>query len=218
MHNSDDDAELYAIGALPADEAAAFEAHTRACESCAETAAVAFEMVAAVEAARPIVQPPASLAQRFRARSSNLPAIAIRPRMHWPTFALATAAALAIALLPTWLAVDRTRTLQSAMRSDEQALARIAMAPSVQHAEFMAGSKPMGKVLYGAHGDWYYIVIMHPKADMQVAYVHDGRREMLGHVAPHGVSGTLYLPVNHRMEELALVEGGTVVADAHLVY
>jgi hypothetical protein len=42
--------------------------------------------------------------------------------------------------------------------------------------------------------------------------------EMLGTVAMHGESGTLYLPVNHKMDELALLEGSTVVADAHLVY
>ena len=53
---------------------------------------------------------------------------------------------------------------------------------------------------------------------MQVAYVHEGRMEMLGTVAMHGESGTLYLPVNHKMDELALVQGGTVVADAHLAY
>jgi hypothetical protein len=42
--------------------------------------------------------------------------------------------------------------------------------------------------------------------------------EMLGRVAMHGDSGTLYLPVNHKMDELALLEGSTVVADAHLAY
>jgi hypothetical protein len=73
-------------------------------------------------------------------------------------------------------------------------------------------------VLYGMRGDWYYVVVMHPKPGMQVAYVHGGKMEMLGAVAMHGESGTLYLPVNHKMDELAILENDKVVADAHLVY
>ncbi len=132
---------------------------------------------------------------------------------------LAFAAALAIAFIPTWVAVDRTRVVSQAMRQDERALARIASVPEFNRAAFMANNKAMdAKVLYGTRGDWYYVVVMHPKPGMQVAYVHDGHMEMLGTVAMHGESGTLYLPVNHKMDELALLEENTVVARAHLVY
>ena len=107
---------------------------------------------------------------------------------------LALAAALAIAFIPTWVAVDRTRVVSQAMRQDERALARIASAPEFNRAEFMANNKAMdARVLYGTHGDWYYVVVMHPKPGMQVAYVHDGHMEMLGTVAMHGESGRTLL-------------------------
>lgn len=211
-----EEAELYAAGVLPASDAAAFEEHLRACDDCPQRLADAFEAIATIESARPLAAPPPSLHRRLRATLSPTPRAARGP--HWYAFAPAAAAAVAIALVPTWVAVDRSRTLQNAMLQDQQALARIAMAPTVEHAEFMAGTHPMGKVLYGARGDWYYIVVMHPTRDMQVAYIHGGRRELLGRVAPHGISGTLYLPVNHQMNELALLDGGRIVADAHLAY
>jgi hypothetical protein len=89
----------------------------------------------------------------------------------------------------------------------------------IDHAQFMSGRHPMdAKVLYGPRGDWYYVVVMHPHPNMQVAYGHEGHMEKLGAGARHGESGTLYLPVNHKMEELALLENGAVVADAHLAY
>lgn len=206
-----ENAELYAAGALDGAEAQAVEMHVRTCEPCAQLLSDANEAVAAIESARTHVAPPSALGRRLHASTRSHAA------QHRWIFGLATAAALAIALIPTWVAVDRSREI-AAMNADEQALARIARAPSVRRAAFMSSGRPMGNVLYGKRGDWYYIVVMHPTAQMRVAYVHDGRREMLGTIAVHGASGTLYLPIDHRMDELALMEGDTVVADARLVY
>lgn len=205
-------AELYAMGSLDEPAARSVEQHVRTCDPCSQQLAAAAEAVAQIETARPQVTPPGSLRRRLSA-SAHAPR-----RAHLWTGALAAAAAFAIALIPTWVAVDRGRHMASLFTADEQALERIARAPSVERAAFMAGGRPVGNVLYGKRGDWYYVVVMHPKAGMQVAYVHGARHEMLGPVVMHGRSGTLYLPVNHRMEELALVENGTIVADAHLVY
>ncbi|HET7814141.1 MAG TPA: zf-HC2 domain-containing protein [Candidatus Baltobacteraceae bacterium] len=206
-----ENAELYAIGALDAADAREVETHVRTCEPCAQLLAEANEAVAAIEAGRGSVAPPSQLGRRLHESTRSHAA------QHRWIFGLATAAALAIALVPTWVAVDRSRQI-AAMNADEQALARIARAPSVQRAAFMSGGRSMGNVLYGKRGDWYYVVIMHPSPQMRVAYVHDGRREMLGKVVVHGASGTLYLPIDHRMNELALMDGDAVVADAHLAY
>jgi hypothetical protein len=212
----DELAELYAIASLDRDERERVEHHVAMCTACAQRLQVAEQSVADIAAGEPLYEPSSLLAQRLR---ESLPA---RPRdrvQHaWPLL-LAAAAALAIAFIPTWVAVDRSRSVSLAMVQDERALARIASVPAFNRAVFMSKNRPAGaKVLYGSRGDWYYVVVMHPKPGMQVAYVHDGRMDRLGSIAMHGDSGSLYLPVNHKMDELALLQGDTVVANAHLVY
>lgn len=214
----DELAELYAVGSLDDLDRARVERHVETCTPCAERLAGAEETIAAIAEGEPAFVPSARLRERLKASVGT--GSQRRPGIHWWAGALAVAAALVLALIPTWLAVDRNRSLSQAMQQDERALARIAAAPAFNRAVFMAnGNRPMdAKVLYGPRGDWYYIVVMHPKSGMHVAYVHDGRMEMLGSVAMHGESGTLYLPVKHKMEELALLQGGTVIAAAHLAY
>lgn len=214
----DELAELYAVGSLDESQAARVEYHAAECSACATRLHEAETTVAAIAQAqaRPLHEPPAALRARLR---QSVDRAAHRGVMTWHPFAAGIAAAIVLALIPTFVAVDRSTALQ-AMQQDERALARLASAgTNIDHAQFMSGSAPMNaKVLYGPKGDWYYVVVMHPRAGMQVAYVHGGRMEMLGTVKMHGESGTLYLPVNHKMDELALVEDGNVLADAHLVY
>ncbi len=208
----DDDAELYAVGALDDAARRRVEQHAAGCESCSSRLAQAQETVAQLAAGQPQFDPPKTLEERLSRT--------IRPGVRMPLWpALAAAAVLALAFVPTWLAVDRTRLYGQSMQQDERALARIAAAPSFNRAVFRGARGPMAaKVLYGTHGDWYYVLVMHPPAGMQVAYVHGGRMQMLGTLVRHGASGTLYLPVNHRMEELALLTGTIVIAHAHLIY
>jgi hypothetical protein len=214
----DELAELYAVGSLDELESARVERHAAECATCSARLHEAEMAIASLAQAQavPLREPSAQLQTRLKRslKQRNRGVLAWRP------FAAAVAAAIVLALIPTWVAVDRNSALQ-AMRQDERALARLASAGTqIDHAQFMSPkNEPMNaKVLYGPHGGWYYVVVMHPRPNMQVAYVHEGRMEMLGTVAMHGESGTLYLPVNHKMDELALVQGGTVVADAHLAY
>jgi hypothetical protein len=208
-------AELYALGSLEQFERARVEQHIDRCDDCRSRVQDAEDTVAALAQAQ--AQPPQQAPPALRRRLES--SLHARPAMHWGSWA-ALAAVIVLVLIPAWVAVDRNTRL-NAMHQDERALARLASAGTqIDHAQFMSPTKqPMNaKVLYGPHGDWYYIVVLHPRPDMQVAYVHGGQMEMLGTVAMHGESGTLYLPVNHKMDELALLEGNTVVADAHLVY
>lgn len=208
-------AELYAVGSLDDAERERVRSHVADCTQCAARVQEAENAVAEIAMGQPMYEPSHVLGQRLRESIAS----AGRAR-HWVTIGLAVAAALAIAFIPTWLAVDRSRVATQAMRQDERALARIAAAPAFNRAPFMSPQKrPMdAKVLYGSKGDWYYVVVMHPKPGLQVAYVHNHRMEMLGTVQMHGESGSLYLPVNHRMDELALVQDDTVIAAAHLAY
>lgn len=218
-HHIDELAELYAVGSLSEFERARVDRHVGQCPSCAGDLRRAEETVAdlAQAQAQPMHEAPSSLQRRLE---QSLKQSRRRGVLTWHPFVAAIAAAIVLAFVPTWVAVDRNSALV-AMRQDERALARLASAGTqIDHAQFMSpANRPMNaKVLYGPKGNWYYVVVMHPRPGMQVAYVHGGRMEMLGTVAMHGESGTLYLPVNHKMEELALVQGGSVVADAHLVY
>ncbi len=215
----DDLAELYALGSLSESESARVERHGARCVVCAGRLREAEETVCvlAQAQAQPVREAPAALRSRLDRSFAHA---AHRRVLTWHPFAAAVAAAIVLALVPTWVAVDRNTALQ-AMHQDERALARLASAGTdVDRAVFMSprNQRMNAKVLYGARGDWYYVVVMHPRPGMQVAYVHGGRMQMLGTVAMHGESGTLYLPVNHKMDELALLEGNTVVADAHLAY
>jgi hypothetical protein len=209
-------AELYAVGSLDDLERARVERHARECVQCAQRLHEAEETVAAIAQTQPAFEAPARLRRRLRTSLGDRGAT---KRAVWRPAIAAAAAAVVLALVPSWLAVENTRKAVVAMRQDERALARLASAP-FDRAQFMSQSKRAmdAKVLYGPRGDWYYVVVMHPKPNMRVAYVHAGKMEMLGPVAMHGESGTLFLPVNHKMEELALLEGDTVVAHAHLVY
>lgn len=217
----EDLAQLYALGSLDDLDRVRVERHIVTCEACRAELQDAEDAVTALATAqaRPQREVPRSLKDRIDRSLASGP----RARLWtWHPFAAAIAAAIVLAFIPTWVAVDRNTALV-AMHQDELALARLADAGTqIDHAQFMSPAHPKlpmnAKVLYGPRGDWYYVVVMHPRPGMQVAYVHDGRMDMLGKVAMHGDSGTLYLPVNHKMDELALLEGSTVVADAHLVY
>ncbi len=216
MDHIDENAELYALGSLDDLERVRVERHVAQCAQCAARVHEAENAVAGLAEALPSHAAPIGLHARLqRSIGSN----ATRRAPLWRSVPAAIAAALILALIPTWVAVDRSRHAAVAMHQDERALATLANSP-FRRAQFMSPqNRPMpAKVLYGMHGDWYYVVVMHPKPDMQVAYVHDGQMEMLGPVAMHGESGTLYLPVNHKMDELALLEGNKVVANAHLAY
>jgi hypothetical protein len=214
----DELAELYALGSLDDLERVRVERHIATCRDCALRLQQAEQTITDLALAQPLHEPPDSLYARLQASVAATQQTTRRRSVWRPTFA-AIAAAVILAFVPTWVAVDRTRDAVQAMWADEHALARIA-STSFNHVEFMSPDhRPMGaKVLYGPHGDWYYVVVMRPKPNMHVAYVHGGHMELLGTVATHGESGTLYLPVNHKMDELALVEGNTVVGNAYLVY
>lgn len=210
-----EDAELYAVGSLSGADRDAVDQHVATCSQCAQRVDEASRTVAQIAAAQPIYEPSSLLRERL---ASSVSVSARRPA-HWALMGLALAACLAIAFIPTWLAVDRTRVVSQSMEQDEHALARIASAPTFRRAEFMSNQRPTGAhVLYGPRGDWYYVMVLHPTSGMQVAYVHGRRMELLGRLVMHGESGTLYLPVNHKMEQLALLQNDTVVASAHLVY
>ncbi len=209
----DELAELYALGTLDAAEHAAVERHVGACAACARRLREAEATVTAMAELQPRHNPPEPLGRRILA--------SITPRgtrFDSRAFGGALAAALIVAVGAFGYANVQIGGMHRAMSQDDRALAQIAAGPFA-HVAFETRARPTSaQVLYSRDGAWYYVVVMHPDPAMQIAYVHDHRMEILGHVRMHGSSGTLYLPVNHKMDDLALIEDGTVIADAHLTY
>lgn len=208
----DDLAELYALGDLDLRERAVVESHVRSCAICEKRLHDAEAAVLALAQQDDQHEPPAHLMARLDA---SLALNSRRLLTSWMLPLLAVAAVLVIAIVPLFSLFGSNRRMRAELATENAAFARIA-AGSFDHASFKGHA--IAKVLYSADGAWYYVIVMHPVPGMHVAYVHNGTMEDLGSVAARGTMGTLYLPVNHKMEELALVENGREIADANLAY
>ncbi|HEY8315046.1 MAG TPA: zf-HC2 domain-containing protein [Candidatus Baltobacteraceae bacterium] len=211
----EDLAELYALGTLDDLEREEVARHVASCPACAARLHRAEATVAAMAELEPRYIPPEALDRRI----SEITARARRE--HWAnmrTFATAIAAALVVAIGAFAYAMTQNMAMHRTIAQDDRALAQIAQT-QFAHAPFQGAHVATdAQVLYSKDGAWYYVVVMHPDPTMTIAYRHDGKMDMLGKLQMHGSSGTLYLPVNHKMDDLALLDNGAVVADAHLVY
>lgn len=212
----DESAELYALGILEPAEVAALEHHATSCAPCAQRLREAEAAVTAIAELEPQHAAPRALAKRLDRSLSDRSA---RAAWNWRALLAGVAAAFVLAVAPFGYMLNQNRAMHSMMANDNRALARLT-GGQFNHAAFAprAQGAPPAKVLYSRSGSWYYVIVQNPRPDMQVAYEHGGTMEMLGHVTMRGDMGTLYLPVDHKMDELALVERGTVIADAHLLY
>ncbi|HKU81527.1 MAG TPA: hypothetical protein VJP76_05080, partial [Candidatus Tumulicola sp.] len=131
----------------------------------------------------------------------------------WPL-----AAAFALAIVSTGYLWQQNRSLESAMRRDDQAVARLNQG-AFRTADFrgMPGGA-QARVMYAPDGTWYVVLVEGATRALQLAWMHDGTATMLGDVRPRGRLAMLYLAKSHRMERLALMDGRTVVAEAELGY
>jgi anti-sigma factor RsiW len=201
-------AELYALGALDDDERRAIEAHLGECSSCARVVGAAerdVALIASMEAHRPA---PPELAARIERT--------IRPqRSAWP-LAYALAAALLVGLLPSAYFWSENRRIHATMLAQNAVVERLAGAPHRMTSFHPMEAGPPADVVYAPDGSWYLVVVRDADKALDVAWMHDGERTMLGRVVPRGNLAMLYLPKSHRMDRLALVDGGRVVAEATL--
>ncbi|HEY8320639.1 MAG TPA: zf-HC2 domain-containing protein [Candidatus Baltobacteraceae bacterium] len=207
MNHIDDAAALYALGALDELDRRRVDAHVATCAACAHALGEAERAVTnAIEADPPYEPSPALRARLSASLDAARPAAraATVPRA-W----FAIAAAFAILALPIGF------------------LTRGSMAPPGD-AQFADASFRMMKlqavatsahVTYAKTGDFYAVMVKHPMRPLRVAYVHpDGTMETIGTIETHGDVGVAIMPIDHKMRELALLDGGTVVAEADLAF
>ncbi|MFY9663965.1 MAG: zf-HC2 domain-containing protein [Candidatus Cybelea sp.] len=201
-------AELYALGALDDDERRAIEAHLRECSSCAQVVGAAERDVALIASMEAHRAAPPELAARIERT--------IRPqRSAWP-LAYALAAALLVGLLPSAYFWSENRRIHATMLAQNAVVERLAGAPHRMTNFHPMQAGPAADVVYAPDGSWYLVVVRDADKALDVAWMHDGERTMLGRVVPRGNLAMLYLPKSHRMDRLALVDGGRVVAEATL--
>ncbi len=124
-----DDIDAYALGALDADEAPAFEAHIAACAECARLVKQARDGAAALALAVPLVPASAALKARVMASAAVLSSPGDRPRVQrrpygpsgwWPAAAAAALVALSAGAL-TWGVVMQRRA--DDLRARDRAIA-----------------------------------------------------------------------------------------------
>ena len=203
-------AALYALGALDDSERAAIDRHVSGCTQCAGAIVVAEEDVATIVTAGVRSElPPSLLHSPLAERRMRKPA-----RSGW----FAVAAALLIGLLPSAYFWNQDRAMHAAMASHAEALARLAQ-PSVRTSAFVPIQAGMtAHVMFPEDGSWYVVVVRGVTKALDVVWMHDGQRTMLGTTQSYGEVAMLYLPKSHRMDRLALLDGVRVVAQARLAY
>jgi anti-sigma factor RsiW len=199
-------AELYALGTLDELERARVDAHVARCNDCARLIGEAETMVTQMEAMAPQLDVPATLDARLTrslyGRRSAAP---------W----LAAAAALIVAVIPLSYLTMENRAMDVSMQNGTAMIARIAAEPHGSVA-FAGDTDMRANVLYAKDGSWYCVVIRNVNHAVDVAWIHDGKREMIGTAQPHGDMAMLYLPKSHPMQQLALISSDRVVASAAL--
>jgi hypothetical protein len=203
-------AALYAVGALDDDERRRADAHAAICDECARLLGAAENDVAELAAAQPQAAPP----RGFQQRLGRLPSTPRRSRYLFPA---SIAAALLLGLLPSMYFWQSDRAMHVQMVADTAAMSRLATTPH-RSALFTGAGAPAAHVMYGRDGSWYVVLVHGASKALAVAWMHDGRRTMLGMAVPHGDVALLYLPKSHRMRHLALLDGNQVVAEAQLAY
>jgi anti-sigma-K factor RskA len=220
----DDRAALYALGALDENEAASVRAHVAACATCAQTVGASEADVALAASLEPRYEAPAALGSRIERLLSGGEVRAIDGKRGWSASAspwLAVAAAFIIGILPSAYFLRENWAMHNAMAVQSAAVDRLASTSHRVAAFHRMPAMPEGSsasVAYASGGEWYVIVVKDVSRTLGVAWMHDGRQTMLGQVVPHGDVAMLYLPKSHRMDQLALMDGAQVVAQASLSY
>lgn len=220
----DDRAALYALGVLDDDEAATVRAHVAGCAACAKAVGATEADVALAASLEPRYEAPAALGSRIERLLSGRDARTIDGTRRWSASAspwLAIAAAFVIGVVPSAYFLRENWAMHNAMAAQSAAVNRLATSTHRVAAFRPMPAMPQGSsasVAYASGGEWYVVVVKDVTRTLGVAWMHDGRQTMLGQIVPHGDVAMLYLPKSHRMDQLALMDGGQVVAQASLRY
>lgn len=195
-------AELYALGALSSEEQAQVEAHVRDCADCRNALADAEYVVATLSESVPLIES----------------AVARKPRVGIPRFALGALAGLAAALLvmlPGLLSYTRVAHQNDLVLSSvvQSHFNHVPLVP-------VRAGAPVGKVLYARSGGWLYVIVHDPPpgAAVRLEY-HNGAVVSAGSLSSTGENATLFVPYPRPLPvDVVLTEGGQPIARAAVVF
>ena len=193
----DDEAELYALGMLDADERARVEDHLATCDVCARRVARAEAVIAGLA-----VLPPSPPALAKARRSNGIYGAAI---------------AIAAALFAGF-AFGRT----SAPQFYDDAVRTRLVHSHFRHVALRAKTLPGldAKVLYGSDGAWVWVVIAQADCRCTVVGYRGTAVVALGEPSPQGITAELYVPNAGRLTRIVLAARGdnSTLAEADLAY
>jgi anti-sigma factor RsiW len=201
-------AELYALGALTDSERASVDDHLRDCATCAQLLGKAERDVALIASMQPQRAAPRDLQARVERT--------LQTRQQTWLPAMAIAAAVAIAFLPSLYLWSQTEALHRTMVAQTAAMERLAEAPHRMARFQTTAGMPPAEVVYAPDGSWYLVLVHGASKPFSVAWMHDGTKTMLGDTVPRGNLASLYLPKSHRMDRIALMDGDRIVGEATL--
>lgn len=195
----EEEAELYALGALPHAERTAAEAHIAQCEPCARRVGDAEEALASL--VRP--QPPSSQLDRrvhaiFARRGSGV------------RFYPLVAAILLVALLPGAFFWQRNRDLHASDALNRQAVAAM-VGSHFLHAQFVkvAADAPPAKAIFARNGAWIYVIAV---TDRDLTLGAGGL--VLGRLSGTGSERAIFVEHPPASKSLVLSDGSRVLARA----
>ncbi len=201
----DDDAELYALGLLPADRGAAIEAHLAVCDACRARVVAAEAVGASLAGALPAVPEvvPSDAARAATRAPGGARAPADRP---WGM--LAAAAALVFAATA---AVEGVAAHAASARLAATDSALVAIAGShFNHVTLTARRGVVAKALYARDGAWCYVVAEGIPRGAHVV-LRSGRAARDAGTLD-GAPATSFVRRPGRVGEIDVVAGGRVIA------
>ena len=205
----DEDAELYALGALSETERVAVERHIAQCALCLQRVREAEETVFILTGEHQAVTPPRAL----NARIAHTFAQRTPPRA-W----MAIAAAFIIGILPTIpLTIEHVRHDQIDRMHDEAFLAMLNS--HFVHAQFAAlngAALPPAKVIFSRNGSWLYVVVSGAHT-YDVKGVSVNGTELLGQTQARAATSELFIARPPHVRAIVLTENGIPVGQASVV-
>jgi len=210
--------ELYTLGALTDEERTVVDEHLRACVNCTRLVGESERDLALIASRETQRTAPRELATRVERmlRAHKIVSSRAESRDGRWRLAAAMAAAFIVGILPSLYLWNENRELHGAMLAQSAAMERVVLAAHRTSAFHPTKKGPPAQVMYAPDGSWYVVIVRGVSKTLAVVWMHDGAHTMLGNAVPHGGIATLYLPKSHRMDRLALMDGGRVVAEATL--
>lgn len=206
----EENAELYALGALGELEQARVERHARGCDVCAKRLGEAEATVLRLIEGEESRGESAELDRRIRFT---------RPQNQAPAWIAALAAAFVIGLLP-WV-VTSLRERDAIDSAHQQQLAMRAMlAGHFVHAPFVARvpGAPAAKVVYAREGGWLYVIVAPGSDPLDVVVVSGATLTKVASLPAARAVRSAFINQPARVEQIELRDKGVPVAAAHIVY